>query len=83
MSKDVSYKIAINAADNGILLGQTTPSEESKYSYWKLFDLEGMLIACAYDGRELTYAEEITPTEIPLYVDNEEEAQNKYKELTK
>ena len=44
MSKEVSDKIANNAAENGKLIGKTTPSEETDYSYWKVFIFDGKII---------------------------------------
>lgn len=79
MAESVLDKIGWNAIDHGLLLGQSTPSEETEYSFFKVFLWGNRIIACTFDHSNIAppsfvMAEEITPKELPLYVDNEEDA---------
>lgn len=75
MSQYVNEKIAQAAADNGVKIGETEPSRETKGSWWEVFKLEnGDIIACVMGDWGVSCGEKITPTELKYYVDDVEAA---------
>ena len=71
MGNFVNELVAIEASENGILLGKTDPSRETKYSWWEVFFYQNKVIACVCFEGGVSCGEEITEEELTLYVDDE------------
>jgi hypothetical protein len=75
MSKYVNEETARTAAVSGVMVGRTEPCRDTKGSCWQVYLNDWKLTACVVvDPWGISCGEEITETELPLYVDDEKEA---------
>jgi hypothetical protein len=74
MGSYVGEETASNAKDNGLLLGCTEPSRETKGSWWEVFLVKNEIIACVMFDGGVSCGERITKDELHLYCDSPESA---------
>ena len=76
MSKFVGQKEARAAAESGLLIGQTEPTRETKWSWWKVYVTpSGDIIACVMaDAVGVVCGEKLDKSEVGRYVDDTQAA---------
>ncbi|MFZ2452592.1 MAG: hypothetical protein WAW36_18955 [Methylovulum miyakonense] len=75
MATLIDDKLANQACDKGLKVGQTSPSRETKYSWFQVYKLEDQLIACVMDESiGCVCGEAISTDELGGYVDDLEAA---------
>ncbi len=79
MSKLTGEKLAYEAADKGVKLGETKPSKATKGSWYEVYHYQGQIVAVIFYDTQNCYiadGEFITETDLDKYTDDPETAKS-------
>ena len=71
MATKVSDKVMDDAIEDGVRIGGTKPTRETKMSWWDVYRYDGKLIAVASEGDWSIMAYEISEAELPSYTEQQ------------
>lgn len=66
--KHVNKTVACHFHDDGEFIGKTNPCRESKWTWWEVFKIENVIVACVMTSQGVQCGEEISENELRFYI---------------